>query len=140
MIAGDLPERAALELDKILQSLSIPLLYVRSYGMIGYLRVSVGTWPGEFAAQAVWSESGNLMAFSVVETHYPKNERRSLYIHPEELKWFPELEKYCSRFDLTFKPDDGDALFARNHIPYIAILVQMGKQWAASVSDLVSWQ
>eukprot|EP00494_Astrolonche_serrata_P029216 UN29483 len=55
---------------------------------------------------------------AIVEAH-PDNDRTDLYIHPEQLKLFPELDKFCSDYELNPKEED-----KMHDVPAPAIIVQ----------------
>ena len=100
VIATGLSESTLLSLSQILWDANIPLIVVRSYGMIGYIRVQIEE-------------------HTIIESH-PDNEMPDLRID----RPFPTLEKYFDSVvleNLEFKE--------HSHIPYVLLLYKFLKVW-----------
>mmetsp|Transcript_71980 Transcript_71980/g.64674 ORF Transcript_71980/g.64674 Transcript_71980/m.64674 type:complete len:610 (-) Transcript_71980:27-1856(-) len=59
----------------------------------------------------------------ILESH-PTNDRTDLFIYPEQLKIFPELQEFCNSFDIDTKDVTEHA-----HLPCVAILAQYTQRW-----------
>jgi len=59
----------------------------------------------------------------IMESH-PTNDRTDLFIYPEQLKLFPELDGFCKEFDIDTKDVTEHA-----HLPCVAILAQFTKRY-----------
>lgn len=64
----------------------------------------------------------------IMESH-PTNDRTDLFIYPEQLKLFPELQEFCNSFDIDTKDVTEHA-----HLPCVAILAQFTQRWLKKVS------
>lgn len=64
---------------------------------------------------------------TIMESH-PTNDRTDLFIYPEQLALFPELEEFCNSFDIDTKDVTEHA-----HLPCVAILAQFTKRYLAKV-------
>ncbi|ROT76495.1 NEDD8-activating enzyme E1 regulatory subunit [Penaeus vannamei] len=100
VIATCLPESTLLSLSKVLWDANIPLLVVRSYGMIGYIRVQIEE-------------------HTVIESH-PDNEMPDLRLD----RPFPALQKYMDSLDLETMDSK-----EHSHVPYVVILYKTLQQW-----------
>jgi amyloid beta precursor protein binding protein 1 len=82
VIASQLPQASKLKLAAHLYKEHIPLLLLRSNGLLGHIRLAVPE-------------------YTAIETH-PTDDRSDLYIHPKQISTFPELEEYVKSFgDIT---------------------------------------
>ncbi|KAK3871146.1 hypothetical protein Pcinc_023708 [Petrolisthes cinctipes] len=100
VVATCLPECTLLTLSKVLWEAKIPLVVVRTYGMIGYLRVQ-------------------MEEHTVVESH-PDNEMPDLRLD----RPFPALQKYIDGLDL-----DSMDHREHSHVPYVVILYKVRQRW-----------
>lgn len=100
VIAANLPEAPLRKLAAFLYERSIPLVVVRSYGFIGYLRL-------------VTPEH------TIVESK-PDNPSDDLRIYNP----FPELQKFADAIQL-----EGLDSAKHSHIPYAVVLIQLLNQW-----------
>jgi len=105
VIATHVPEPALQKLAKHLYPLNIPLVILRSEGMLGYARLQV-------QEHLVW------------ESH-PDDDRFDLYLHPEQLGSFPELKEYVTSIG------DLSKLSKKAHaeLPYVVILIVEMEKW-----------
>jgi len=62
---------------------------------------------------------------TIMESH-PTNDRTDLFIYPEQLALFPELNDFCNSFDIDTKDVTEHA-----HLPCVAILAQFTKRYLA---------
>ena len=108
VIASNMNESELSGISAICSTNKIPLMIVRSYGMIGYCRIF-------------------LQNHQIVESK-PDSDPYDLRL----LSPFPELEEYCSNFNLT----EMEAL-EHGHTPYVAILFQAIRQWKANNNNLL---
>ncbi|XP_045138460.1 NEDD8-activating enzyme E1 regulatory subunit-like [Portunus trituberculatus] len=100
VIATCLPESTLLTLSKVLWDAKIPLVVVRSYGMIGYIRIQIEE-------------------HTVIESH-PDNEIPDLRLD----RPFSALEKYMDSLDLDGMDDK-----EHSHVPYVVILYKFLQKW-----------
>jgi len=100
VIANGLPEKSLLKLSNELYSTNVALFVVKSVGLIGYFRTVV---PEHTVVQAK-----------------PDNPTPDLRINDP----FPELEAYCSKFDITkLKGEE------YSHLPFVIVLINELKKW-----------
>eukprot|EP01084_Bolivina_argentea_P155493 270965_1 len=85
---------------------NIPYMNIRINGFMAYLRVQ-------------------FQELTIMESH-PTNDRTDLFIYPQQLKIFPELQKFCDSFDIDTKDVTEHA-----HLPCVAILSQFTKRYLA---------
>ncbi|XXQ29703.1 NEDD8-activating enzyme E1 regulatory subunit [Plasmodiophora brassicae] len=113
VLASQLPLAAAARLCDVMFPMKIPLMFVRGFGLIGYLRIAIEE-------------------HAIMESH-SESDRTDLFIHQDQIGsgTFPELASFLSGFDLT--TSDPHAL---SHIPFPAILYQLGRQWVQSHGTL----
>ncbi|KAK7077671.1 NEDD8-activating enzyme E1 regulatory subunit [Halocaridina rubra] len=100
VIVTCLPESTLLALSKVLWDASVPLLIVRSYGMIGYIRVQIEE-------------------HTVVESH-PDSEMPDLRLD----RPFSALQKYMDSLDLDTMDNK-----EHSHVPYVVILYKSLQEW-----------
>eukprot|EP00808_Paulinella_micropora_P003220 g63199.t1 len=105
VIVANIPDRAVQALAQHLWKKGIPLVILKSYGMLGYARLCLREHP-------------------IVETH-PEGDTYDLFLHPEQLAAFPELQKYIAGWPLIETLDQKN----KGEIPFIAILVQAMDMW-----------
>ena len=103
VIATELPDSTLQSLAKVLHSLSVPLLVVSSYGLIGYLRLV-------------------LPDHEIVESH-PDNYLEDLRLDSP----FPALVDYMDAINLDTVDNNKHA-----NIPYLVILYKYLTQWQQS--------
>lgn len=110
IVACHLPNRSLLRLAELCNRLCVPLVYARSIGLLGSVRLQLPIGAPH----------------CVIESH-PTNDRRCVYIHPSQLQHWPELQSYCDSFRL-------DSLDAEQHahVPWLVILVQCSALWRQS--------
>ncbi|KJE88986.1 ThiF family protein [Capsaspora owczarzaki ATCC 30864] len=107
MIATQLSSKMLARVSEVCVKLGIPFLAVRSYGLIGYLRLQIGE-------------------HCVIESH-PDSPMDDLRLD----RPFPELLSYLQQID--FNTQDG---FQHAHIPFLAILLKHLLEWKASHGGL----
>lgn len=86
------------------EKLSVPLVVLRSYGFIGYVRI-------------------HLMYHEVTESKPDKDQFDLRLANP-----FPALVSYCTKFDLASM----DTL-EHSHVPYVVLLYQALEKWKLEV-------
>lgn len=91
-------------LAKFLYDNSIPMIAVRTNGLLGYIRLA-------------------LPELCIMESH-PDDSRTDLYIHGPQLERFPELKEFL----LSFKVGDPET---NKIIPAPSIIIQKLEQWKA---------
>eukprot|EP00667_Euglena_gracilis_P007143 EG_transcript_7209 len=104
VIATQLVEADALRLARILEESSIPLLLVRSYGLMGFLRLQSPS-------------------YGIMETFPDQQVEDYRVLHP-----FPELENFVR--DLG-DPDFIDDSMLHAHIPWVCLMVHYIAKWKA---------
>jgi len=108
---------AVLELSKYLKAKDIVFINVRANGLIGELRIQKEEHP-------------------IIESK-PIDDRTDLYIHPEQLARFEELDRYLKSFDLMQRVDlVGDEGRLHTHVPCIAIITQFAEAWEKEYGKL----
>ncbi|GMH45533.1 hypothetical protein BSKO_13490 [Bryopsis sp. KO-2023] len=100
VVATQIMEPSLVKLDVICRGFGVPLLAVRSYGLAGYLRVSVEE-------------------HSIIESR-PDDQVSDLRLHTP----WPELESMASKLDLQNLAD-----VDHKHIPYVSLLLQVAAHW-----------
>ncbi|GAX80293.1 hypothetical protein CEUSTIGMA_g7731.t1 [Chlamydomonas eustigma] len=100
VIATQVHELETVRLDELCRQMKIPLLVARSYGLVGYLRVSV---PEHL----------------VIESK-PDNSVDDLRLHSP----FPELLEFVNSFDLINMDD-----LMHQHIPFVVLLLKAAEKW-----------
>lgn len=100
VVATCLTESTLLSLSKVLWEASIPLLVVRSYGMIGYIRLQ-------------------FEEHTVVESH-PNDELPDLRLFQP----FPALVEYMDSLNLDTMDNK-----EHSHVPYVVLLYKCLQQW-----------
>ncbi|KAI3783240.1 hypothetical protein L1987_42316 [Smallanthus sonchifolius] len=103
VVATQLVEESMVKLDRICRDANVMLIFARSYGLSGFVRISV-------------------KEHAVIESkpdHF-------LYDLRLNNPW-PELKKFTENIDL----DTSDTV-VHKHIPYILILVKIAEEWAKS--------
>lgn len=108
VIASNMTESELLGISATCLTNKIPLMIVRSYGLIGYCRIL-------------------LQNHQIVESK-PDSDPYDLRL----LSPFPELEEYCSKFNLA----EMEAL-EHGHTPYVVILFQAIRQWKLENNNLL---
>ncbi len=102
VVASGLPEAAVRRLAAVCWPAHIPVVWVRSYGFLGYIRLAVD------------------------EHRIVESKRENV---PEDLRIFnpfPELQAYAAAFNLAALPDD-----KQSHVPYPVLLIQALDRWRA---------
>uniref|UniRef100_A0A7S1JAU0 NEDD8-activating enzyme E1 regulatory subunit n=1 Tax=Eutreptiella gymnastica TaxID=73025 RepID=A0A7S1JAU0_9EUGL len=102
VIATQLPEPTIAKLASILHTHNIPLLVVRSYGLIGYVRVQAPS-------------------YAIVET-FPDQQVEDYHV----LNPFPELEHFV---ESVGHPDSITDTLEHAHIPWVCLMVHYLKKW-----------
>ncbi len=108
IIAANLPQTCLCNLSSYCASRNTPLIAVRSYGLIGSLRLQLSP-----------------------NYHFViDNKDDSQKMHDLRLtNPFPELIEYCESFDLPSLPSN-----LHSHVPYVVILYQANKALQSEVS------
>ena len=107
VIASCVPKEPLLLLAEHCRDKGISLLINQSYGLIGYVRLQIPE-------------------HCIVESHFD-NDRADLFLHPDQLKTFPELAEFIKSFDLS----DKASFYDHSHTPYAVILGQHMAKWQA---------
>ncbi|KAB2610633.1 NEDD8-activating enzyme E1 regulatory subunit-like [Pyrus ussuriensis x Pyrus communis] len=101
VVATQLGERSMVKLDRICREANVILIFARSYGLTGLVRIS-------------------LKEHTVIESK-PEHFLDDLRLNNP----WPELKRYAENIDL----DVSDPV-AHKHTPYVLILVKMAEEWA----------
>ncbi|XP_042521116.1 NEDD8-activating enzyme E1 regulatory subunit AXR1-like [Macadamia integrifolia] len=102
VVATQLVETSMLKLDRICRQANVMLIFARSYGLTGLVRIS-------------------LKEHNVIESkpdHFLDDLRLN---HP-----WPELKRFAETIDLNVTDP-----VVHKHIPYVVILVKMAEEWAS---------
>ncbi|KAL1325012.1 NEDD8-activating enzyme E1 regulatory subunit AXR1 isoform X2 [Arachis ipaensis] len=103
VIATQLVESSMIKLDRICREANVILIFARSYGLTGFVRIS-------------------LKEHTVIESK-PEHFLDDLRLNNPWL----ELKSFADSIDLTVQDP-----VAHKHIPYVVILVKMADEWAKS--------
>ncbi|GMH11032.1 hypothetical protein Nepgr_012873 [Nepenthes gracilis] len=103
VVATQLPERSMVNLDRICRDANVMLVFARSYGLTGVVRLSV-------------------KEHTVIESK-PDHFLDDLRLNNPWL----ELKRFSESIDMNV-PDP----VAHKHIPYVVILIKMAEEWAKS--------
>ena len=101
VVATQLVESSMVKLDRICRNANVILIFARSYGLTGFVRIS-------------------LKEHTVIEL------KPELFLDDLRLNnpW-PELKRFAEGFDLNVQDP-----VVHKHIPYVVILVKMADEWA----------
>ncbi|XP_050877438.1 NEDD8-activating enzyme E1 regulatory subunit AXR1 [Lathyrus oleraceus] len=101
VVATQLVESSMVKLDRICRNANVILIFARSYGLTGFVRIS-------------------LKEHTVIEL------KPELFLDDLRLNnpW-PELKRFAEGFDLNVQGP-----VVHKHIPYVVILVKMADEWA----------
>ncbi|KAL1555503.1 NEDD8-activating enzyme E1 regulatory subunit axr1 [Salvia divinorum] len=105
VVATQLVESSMVKLDRICREANVLLIFARSYGLTGFVRISV-------------------KEHAVIESK-PDHFLDDLRLNNP----WPELRRYAESIDL----DTADPV-AHKHIPYVIILIKMTEEWAKTHS------
>ncbi|KAI4334092.1 hypothetical protein L6164_018824 [Bauhinia variegata] len=103
VVATQLVEDAMIRLDRICREANVMLIFARSYGLTGFVRIS-------------------LKEHTVIESK-PEHFLDDLRLNNP----WPELRRFAEGFDLNVQDP-----VVHKHIPYVVILVKMADEWAKS--------
>ncbi|MED6142865.1 NEDD8-activating enzyme E1 regulatory subunit axr1 [Stylosanthes scabra] len=103
VVATQLVEGSMIKLDRICREANVILIFARSYGLTGFVRIS-------------------LKEHTVIESK-PEHFLDDLRLNNP----WPELKSFADSIDLTVQDP-----VAHKHIPYVVILVKMADEWAKS--------
>ncbi|KAK7257545.1 hypothetical protein RIF29_31587 [Crotalaria pallida] len=103
VVATQLVENSMIKLDRICREANVMLVFARSYGLTGFVRIS-------------------LKEHTVIESK-PDHFLDDLRLNNP----WPELKRFAEDFDLNVQDP-----VAHKHIPYVVILVKMADEWAKS--------
>lgn len=103
VVATQLVENSMIKLDRICREANVILIFARSYGLTGFVRIS-------------------LKEHAVVESK-PEHFLDDLRLNNP----WPELKRFADDIDLNVQDP-----VAHKHIPYVVILVKMADEWAKS--------
>lgn len=103
VVATQLVESSMVKLDKICREANVILIFARSYGLAGFVRIS-------------------LKEHTVIESK-PEHFLDDLRLNNP----WPELKRFAEGFELNVQDP-----VAHKHIPYVVILVKMADEWAKS--------
>ncbi|MED6147620.1 NEDD8-activating enzyme E1 regulatory subunit axr1 [Stylosanthes scabra] len=103
VVATQLVESSMIKLDRICREANVILIFARSYGLTGFVRIS-------------------LKEHTVIESK-PEHFLDDLRLNNP----WPELKSFADSIDLTAQDP-----VAHKHIPYVVILVKMADEWAKS--------
>ncbi|CAK7348973.1 unnamed protein product [Dovyalis caffra] len=101
VVATQLAEDSMVKLDKICREAKVLLIFARSYGLTGFVRISV-------------------KEHAVIESK-PDHFLEDLRLNNP----WPELERFAESIDLNVSDP-----VAHKHTPYVVILVKMAEEWA----------
>ncbi|GAU31908.1 hypothetical protein TSUD_270930 [Trifolium subterraneum] len=101
VVATQLVESSMVKLDRICREANVILIFARSYGLTGFVRIS-------------------LKEHTVIESK-PEHFLDDLRLNNP----WPELKSFAEGFDLNVQDP-----VAHKHIPYVVILVKMADEWA----------
>eukprot|EP00484_Ammonia_sp_Unknown_P030184 CAMPEP_0197030628 /NCGR_PEP_ID=MMETSP1384-20130603/9824_1 /TAXON_ID=29189 /ORGANISM="Ammonia sp." /LENGTH=550 /DNA_ID=CAMNT_0042460015 /DNA_START=21 /DNA_END=1669 /DNA_ORIENTATION=+ len=107
VLATQLYGAANRKLAKFCWDNDIPFLNIKINGLMACLRIQ-------------------FPELCIMESH-PTNDRTDLFIYPEQLKLFPELQAFCNSFDIDTKDVTEHA-----HLPCVAILAQYTQRYLAA--------
>jgi|UniRef100_A0A7S4FXJ0 amyloid beta precursor protein binding protein 1 len=102
VIATQLNEAVTAKLASLLASLDVPLLLVRSYGLMGFVRIQTSS-------------------YAILET-FPDQQVEDYHI----INPFPELEKFVEELGDPSQIDDS---MLHAHIPWVCLLIHYFKKW-----------
>eukprot|EP00457_Paulinella_chromatophora_P003836 gb/GEZN01003844.1/.p1 GENE.gb/GEZN01003844.1/~~gb/GEZN01003844.1/.p1 ORF type:complete len:555 (-),score=91.59 gb/GEZN01003844.1/:391-2055(-) len=106
VMACNVQDAAVQVLAKYLFPKNIPLIILKAYGMLGSARLA-------------------LAEHTMIETH-PDGDTFDLYLHPEQLPSFPELQAYIA----SYPPIESiSSSQEKGEVPFIVILVQGMAKW-----------
>uniref|UniRef100_A0A2P2I2D0 NEDD8-activating enzyme E1 regulatory subunit n=2 Tax=Hirondellea gigas TaxID=1518452 RepID=A0A2P2I2D0_9CRUS len=100
VVAVNMHEKTLLELSDVLWRAKVPLIAVRSYGLIGYIRIQVEEQ-------------------TIIESH-PDNEIADLRL----LDPFPALKEHFDSIELESMSDKD-----HSHVPYVIVVYKFLQQW-----------
>ncbi|CAJ1979051.1 unnamed protein product [Sphenostylis stenocarpa] len=103
VVATQLVENSMIKLDRICREENVILIFARSYGLTGFVRISV-------------------KEHDVIESK-PEHFLDDLRLNNP----WPELKRFADDIDLNVQDP-----VAHKHIPYVVILVKMADEWAKS--------
>ncbi|PNY03658.1 NEDD8-activating enzyme E1 regulatory subunit-like protein, partial [Trifolium pratense] len=103
VVATQLVESSMVKLDRICREANVILIFARSYGLTGFVRIS-------------------LKEHTVIESK-PEHFLDDLRLNNP----WPELKSFAEGFDLNVQDP-----VAHKHIPYVVILVKLADEWAKS--------
>ncbi|XP_058729634.1 NEDD8-activating enzyme E1 regulatory subunit AXR1-like [Vicia villosa] len=103
VVATQLVESSMVKLDRICRNANVILILARSYGLTGFVRIS-------------------LKEHTVIESK-PEHFLDDLRLNNP----WPELKRFAEGFDLNVQDP-----VVHKHIPYVVILVKMADEWAKS--------
>jgi amyloid beta precursor protein binding protein 1 len=103
VVATQLVESSMVKLDRICREANVILIFARSYGLTGFVRIS-------------------LKEHTVIESK-PEHFLDDLRLNNP----WPELKSFAEGFDLNVQDP-----VAHKHIPYVVILVKMADEWSKS--------
>ncbi|XP_058765528.1 NEDD8-activating enzyme E1 regulatory subunit AXR1-like isoform X1 [Vicia villosa] len=103
VVATQLVESSMVKLDRICRNANVILIFARSYGLTGFVRIS-------------------LKEHTVIESK-PEHFLDDLRLNNP----WPELKRFAEGFDLNVQDP-----VVHKHIPYVVILVKMADEWAKS--------
>ncbi|KAG5047576.1 NEDD8-activating enzyme E1 regulatory subunit AXR1-like [Glycine soja] len=103
VVATQLVENSMIKLDRICREANVMLIFARSYGLTGFVRISV-------------------KEHAVIESK-PDHFLDDLRLNNP----WPELKRFADDIDLNVQDP-----VAHKHIPYVVILVKMADEWAKS--------
>lgn len=106
VVACNMGEKPLLKLSALCYENKIPLVILAAYGLLGYARLQLVEHP-------------------VVEAHY-ENDRYDLFVHPEQLKHFPELKAFIDKYGNL---DEIKDTLEHAHIPYVVIVSKAIDKW-----------
>jgi len=109
VIVSNLVQTSVLALAKWLRTRQIPLLVIKTYGLVASLRLEAEEIP-------------------IMESHIDED-RSDLFLTTAQQPAFPKLQEFIREFDVE---DPKQAMNKHAHIPYVAILTQLGAKWAKS--------
>ncbi|KAJ4730035.1 NEDD8-activating enzyme E1 regulatory subunit [Melia azedarach] len=108
VVATQLVEEKMIKLDRICREANVMLIFARSYGLTGFVRISV-------------------KEHTVIESK-PDHFLDDLRLNNP----WPELREFAETFDLNVQDP-----VAHKHTPYVIILIKVTEEWAKSHGDIL---
>ena len=143
LITSQLPEAPLRKLAQFASQKRIPLFAMRTYGLIGLLRLQLDEYTSALRCAACSARLADSLTHSPVTESHPDNDRFDLYLHPKQLAAFPELKKFCDSFNAVLDMDKAaatkDQQGEHGHIPYAVVFLNMFAKFLKQVGAPFYW-